>query len=151
MSTGIDQAQALAHEMQNLKKTIAEHRKRERALSQHLEEKLQEKDYLERAKTSHGRVSRDGKLVPESTAPASSRTGKMLFSRLNQPKSNHGQGGVGNASRRPNSSISGRPSLGTASRGREGQATAQLVTDLEDLVLNQGVPHFKSPATHDTR
>ena len=116
-----------------------------------MEEKLQQQEQLERAKTSHGRVLKDGKLVLESTAPASSRTGKMLFSRMNQPKSSYGQGGAGNVGRRPKSSISGRPSLGSASRGREGQATAQLVTDLEDLVLNQGVPHFKGPATRDTR
>jgi len=116
-----------------------------------LEEKLQQQEYLERAKTSHGRVIKDGKLVPESAAPASSRTGKMWFSRMNQLKGNSGQGGAGSAGRRPKSSISGRPSLGSASRGKEGQATTQLVTDLEDLVLNQGIPHFKSPAAHDTR
>jgi len=60
MPTGTDQAQALDQEMQNLKKTIAEHQKRERALSQNLEEKLQQRENFERAKTSHGRVFRDG-------------------------------------------------------------------------------------------
>ena len=116
-----------------------------------MEEKLQQRENLGRAKTSHGRAFGDGKPVPGNAAPTSSRTGKVLFAKMNLLQSNYGQGAAGNIGRRPKSSISGRPSLGSASRGKEGQATAQLVTDLEDLVLNQGVPHFKSPATNDTR
>lgn len=137
--------------MRNLKKTIAEHHKKERALSQHLEEKLQQRENLERAKTSHGRIFKDGKYMPENGAQAPSRTSQMLFSKMNKLQSNHGQAGAASIGQRPKSSISGRPSLGSASRGKEGQATAQLVTDLEDLVLNQGIPHFKSPATQNVR
>lgn len=116
-----------------------------------MEEQLQQRDNFERAKTSHGRVFRDGKPMPESAAQSSLRTGKMLFSRMNQRRGSYGQNGARNTGQRPKSSISGRPSLGSASRGKDGQATAQLITDLEDLVLNQRVPHFKSPATHDVR
>lgn len=72
---GNNPVQGLDQEMKNLKKTVAEHQKKERALSQKLEEKLQQRENLERAKTSHGRAFRDGKHAPESAAQASFTTG----------------------------------------------------------------------------